>query len=111
MKVTLSLSDQLVAELDELLSFNGHYDRNRLIQKLLRESVAGQKQRHVAHLYRDGKKTLRQCAEILGVDLREMMDILRRLNIPLDGGRFPHNKLALKLLRQGAKTRSLHSSN
>jgi len=111
MKITLSLSDQLVTELDELLSFNGHDDRNRLIQKLLRESVAGQKQRHVAQLYCDGKKTLRQCAEILGVDLRKMMDILRRLNIPLDGGRFPHNKLALKLLRQGAKTQSLHSSD
>jgi len=67
-------------------------------------------QLRVAKLYCCGKKTLRQCAEILGVDLREMMEVLQRLNIPLDGGRFPQNKLALKRLRQKRKSHSLQLS-
>lgn len=111
MKITISLSDRLIEELDELLSHNGRHTRNRLIQKLLRDSIAREKQMRVARLYCNEKKTLRQCAEILGVDLEEMMDILRRLNIPLDGGRFPQNKLALKMLRQGRKRQPLELSS
>ncbi|MCI0697003.1 hypothetical protein L0337_33980 [candidate division KSB1 bacterium] len=111
MKITISLSDRLVEELDELLSHNGRHTRNRLIQKLLRESITREKQLRVAKLYWEGKKTLRQCAEILGIDLEEMMDVLCRFNIPLDGGRFPQNKFALKMLRQGRKSQPLELSS
>jgi len=36
----------------------------------------------VAKLYQKRRKTLRQCAELLNVDLEEMMEILRGFNIP-----------------------------
>ena len=55
---------------------------------------------HVAKLYCHGKKTLRQCAELLGIDLEEVMEVLYKLDIPLDAGGPPFNKPAQKLLRQ-----------
>jgi hypothetical protein len=101
MKMNISLPDTLVAELDGLLPKNGRASRNRMIQKLLRESIQREKQMRVAQLYCKGKKTLRQCAEMLGVDVIEMMDILYNLNISLDcGGRSVQSQLALKIARQ-----------
>jgi len=100
MKITISMPENLIAELDELKNQNGRSNRSRLIQKLLRDSIAREKQARVAQLYVKGKKTLRQCAEILGIDLEEMIDLLRTFNIPLDGGRSPQNKMALKIARQ-----------
>jgi len=57
-------------------------------------------QLRIAHLYCNGKKTLQQCAELLDMDIERMMDVLYKLDIPLDGGRPPFNKPAMKLLRQ-----------
>jgi len=89
-----------MAGLDELKNQNGRSTRSRLIQKLLRDSIAREKQARVAQLYVKGKKTLRQCAEILEIDFEAMIDLLRSLNIPLDDGRSPQNKMALKIARQ-----------
>ena len=100
MKLTISLPDKLIAELDELGSTNGRSKRDRTIQKLLRDSITREKQMRIAKLYCDGKKTLRQCAELLGVELWEFMDILYKLDIPLDAGGPPLNKPGQKLLRQ-----------
>jgi len=36
----------------------------------------------VARLYQNRQKTMRQCVEMLSVDLEEMMDILIELGIP-----------------------------
>jgi hypothetical protein len=101
MKITISLPKTLVAELDELIHQNGRLNRNRIIQKFLRDSVARERQMRVAKLYCKGRKTLRQCAELLGVDLRQMIDILYNLDIPLDGGvHSPQNELTLKSMRE-----------
>jgi len=100
MKIIISMPKPLMAELDELKNQNGRSTRSRLIQKLLRDSLAREKQARVAQLYVKGKKTLRQCAEILEIDLEAMIDLLRGLNIPLDDGRSPQNKMALKIARQ-----------
>jgi len=107
MNITVSLPKTLVAELDSLAPKNGRSRRNYMIQKLLQESITREKQRRVAQLYCKGKKTLRQCAELLGVDLWEMIDIMRDLNIPLDGGCSPQNDMALKIARQ---MRNRHAS-
>ena len=100
MKITISLPDKLISELDELASNNGRSTRDRTIQRLLLDSISREKQWRVAQLYVKGKKTLRQCAELLGIDLEGMMDVLYKLDIPLDGGRPPFNKPAMKLLQQ-----------
>ncbi len=100
MKITISLPEKLISELDELASNNGRSTRDHTIQKLLQDSVSREKQWRVAQLYVKGKKTLRQCASLLGIDLEGMMDVLYKLDIPLDGGRPPFNKPAQKLFRQ-----------
>jgi hypothetical protein len=100
MKITISLPDKLAAELDALTHKNGRSHRTRLIQKLLSDSIAREKRWRVAQLYIKGKKTLRQCADLLGVDLEGMIDILQDLNIPLEVENSPQHKEALKMLRQ-----------
>jgi len=107
MKITISLSDKLAAELDELAQQNGRSNRTRLIQKLLRDSIVREKQWRVAQLYVKGKKTLRQCAELLGVDLEGMIDILYELDIPLELETSPLHQETLQMLRQKRKSQSL----
>ena len=82
-----------------------------MIQKLLRDSITREKQLRVAQLYSKGKKTLRQCAELLEVDLEEMIDILRDLKIPLEADGSPQHKQTLQMLRQGRKSQSLQLSS
>ncbi|MGH7492629.1 MAG: hypothetical protein ACREOO_09560 [bacterium] len=100
MKLKITISDRLVRQMDELFPRNGGSSRERTIQKLLRESLLREKQKRVAKLYYQGKKTLRQCAALLNVELQELMEIFCDLGIPLDGSRSPQNDLALKLLQQ-----------
>jgi len=59
-----------------------------------------EKQIRGVRLFCNGKKTLRQCAELLGVGLEELINIFYKLDIPLDAGGPPFNKPALKLMRQ-----------
>ena len=54
----------------------------------------------MAQLYSKRKKTLRQCAELLGVDLEELMNIFYGLNVPLSDEISPQTRLTLKLIRQ-----------
>ena len=107
MKITISLSDKLAAELDQLTHPNGRLNRTRLIQKLLRDSIMREKKRRVAQLYVKGKKTLRQCAELLEVDLEGMIDMLYELNIPLEVETSPVHQETLKMLREMRKKKSL----
>jgi Arc/MetJ-type ribon-helix-helix transcriptional regulator len=100
MKITISLPGKLAAELDELAEKNGRSSRNHIIRKLLRDSIVREKQWRIAQRYVEGKKTLRQCAELLGVDLEGMINILQDLNIPLEAEDSPQHKLTLKMLRQ-----------
>jgi len=107
MNITISLSDKLAAELDELTHQNGRTNRARLIQKFLRNSIMREKQWRVAQLYVKGKKTLRQCAEPLEVDLEGMIDILHELNVPLEVETSPVHQETLKMLREMRKKKSL----
>jgi len=107
MKIIVSLSDKLAAELDELAYKNGRSNRSRLIQRLLGDSIKREKQWRVAQLYVKGKKTLRQCAELLDVDLEGMIDILQDLKIPLEGDDSPQHKETLKMLRQMRMNKAL----
>lgn len=59
-----------------------------------------ERQKQVAKLYIERKKTLRQCAEFLAVDLEKLMNIFFELNVPLSDEHSPQSRLALKLLRE-----------
>lgn len=70
-----------------------------------------EKQLRVAKLYCEEKKTLRQCAELMEVDLENMIDILRDLNIPLEVDSSPQHKQTLKMLRLIRKSHTRRSNN
>lgn len=55
----------------------------KLIELGLERAEREDRERRVAEAYRNGKLTLRQCAELLGVDYYRMDQILSELGIPV----------------------------
>ena len=81
MNQTFTLPASLVNDIDMLKRNWGLDDIEATIKHLLKLAVAREKKIFVAQLYQNRQKTLRQCAEILNVELEEMMDILIELGI------------------------------
>ncbi len=84
MTETIALTQSLRAEVHALTRNLGFKTPEATIHYLLNNAIQNEKRLHVARLYQQGQKTLRQCAELLHVDLEEMIDILRDFRIPLD---------------------------
>ena len=84
MSQTFTLPKNLVDEIDILRHDLGFGDREATIQYLLQTAIASERKLLVARLYHHHRKTLRQCAEMLNVDLEEMIDTLRELEIPFN---------------------------
>jgi len=82
MTQTFTLPANLVHDIDMLKHNWGLDDIEATIKHLLNLAVAREKKIFVVQLYQNRQKTLRQCAEILNVELEEMMDILIELGIP-----------------------------
>ena len=81
MKQTFTLSPNLVNEIVALRRDLGFDNVDSTIQYLLRNAVDRERKLIVTRLYKNDQKTMRQCAELLGVDLEEMIDILREFNV------------------------------
>lgn len=54
------------------------------VQYLLQNAVAKEKKLLVLRMYQNHQKTLRQCAELLHIDLEEMIDTMRDFRIPFN---------------------------
>jgi len=61
---------------------------------------AEERELRVARLYQRGRKTLRQCAEMLGTDVEGMMNILREFSIPLSNGSAADILKNLQMIRE-----------
>ena len=55
-------------------------DRSTLIKEFIEDGL----QRRVVHLYQRGKLTARRSAEILGIRLREFLELLEREGVPVN---------------------------
>ncbi|MDH7477179.1 MAG: UPF0175 family protein [Candidatus Bathyarchaeota archaeon] len=55
-------------------------DRSTLIKEFIEDGL----QRRVVHLYQRGKLTARRSAEILGIRLREFLELLEREDVPVN---------------------------
>jgi predicted HTH domain antitoxin len=55
-------------------------DRSTLIKEFIEDGL----QRRVVHLYQRGKLTARRAAEILGIRLREFLELLEREGVPVN---------------------------
>lgn len=63
-------------------------------------NIENERKLRVARLYQKGRKTLRQCAEMLGTDVEGMMKILYDLDIPLSNGSADDIFKSLKMMRE-----------
>ena len=100
MNHTFTLPKNLLDDIEALKRNLGMNNVDTTIKYLLKNAVVREKKLLVARLYQDRRKTLRQCAEMLNVDLEEMMNILRDFRIP-----FGQDDLAqqLKIVKKLAK--------
>lgn len=81
MNSTFTLSKELIDPIDGLRRDLGFDNVDATIQYLLRNAVDRERKLIVTRMYQNDQKTMRQCAELLGVDLEEMMNILREFKV------------------------------
>jgi len=81
MKQTFTLPSTLAADIETLKHDLGLKNLEATIRHLLQSAIAREKKHVVVRLYQKRQKTMRQCAELLNVDLEEMIDILRDFNV------------------------------
>lgn len=82
MNQTFTLPENLIEEIDILKNDLGFGDVEATIQYLLQNALASERKVLVARLYHNRQKTMRQCAEMLKIDLEQMTEILQELEIP-----------------------------
>ncbi|MEK7729850.1 MAG: hypothetical protein AAB354_15690 [candidate division KSB1 bacterium] len=85
MNKTIVLPQQLHDEVRALTRELGFTNFEAAVCFLLQSAVLSERIMFVVRLYQNNKKTLRQCAELLEVDLEGMIDILCALRIPFNG--------------------------
>lgn len=79
--VSSRVEREIVEELEKISKKRG-VDRSVVIREMLREGVREFKLREALELLRERKITVWRAAEIAGVTYREILDGLRRYNIP-----------------------------
>jgi predicted HTH domain antitoxin len=70
----------------EMLSKEFHTDRTEIVKELIREGLKLKLKKRALELYANRKVTLQKAAEMMGVSIWEMLDVLRREEIHLDYG-------------------------
>jgi len=100
MNITITLPKHAIAEVDALAKEKKNISRKRTLRKLVLQSLETERKRRIARLYQRGRKTLRQCAEMLGTDVEGMMKILYDLDIPLSNGSADDFLKNLKMIRE-----------
>lgn len=82
MNQTFTLPENLVEEIGILKNDLGFGDVEATVQYLLQNALAAERKVLVARLYHNRQKTMHQCAEMLKIDLEQMIEILQELEIP-----------------------------
>jgi len=100
MNVTIDLPKDVLTEVDALTKKKKFVNRKQTLRSLVLQSLEKERKLQVAKLYQKRRKTLRQCAELLSVDLEEMMEILRGFNIPLSDGSADDIFKSLQMMRE-----------
>lgn len=100
MNVTITLPKDVIAEVDAVTKEKKFLNRKQTIRSLVLDSLEKERKLRVAKLYQKRRKTLRQCAEMLDVDIEEMMEILRECNVPLSNGSADDIFKSLKMMRE-----------
>ncbi len=80
-QINLRVSDELVSDLDALAE-QERASRIDLARQILLEGIANRKRSLALRLYREGKVSKSRAAEIAGISLWEMMDLIDQAALP-----------------------------
>jgi len=83
---TIRLSSEIDKEIEFLISFEDT-DKSKFIRELLILGIKEKKIRKSLKLYSEGKISLWKAANLAGVSLWKMMEILKEKKIPLQYGK------------------------
>ena len=81
-RINATIDRQLLRRLDEY-SLRYQEDRSTAVRQLLAFALREKNKNKALQAYKKGRLTIRQCAELLGVDYYEMNDLLSEANIPI----------------------------
>lgn len=80
-QINLRVPSRIASDLD-VLARQEHASRIDLARQILLEGIAARKRDLALRLYRDGKVSKSRAAEIAGISLWEMMDLLDQTALP-----------------------------
>ena len=75
--ITTRVEEKLLQEIDQL-SKDNQMDRATFLRNLIVEGVSIEKGKKVLKMYKDGKISMAKSAEMLDIDLWQMIDIIKR---------------------------------
>ena len=81
-KINATIDRELLRRLDEY-SLRYQEGRSTAIRQLLAFALREKNKSKALQAYKEGRLTIRQCAELIGVDYYEMNDLLSEANIPI----------------------------
>jgi len=84
-KISAAFEPAILKQVDAYAS-NKYTDRSSAIQQLVSYALSEIKKKEAVQAYREGRMTIRQCADMLGVDYFEMNEILNMENVPIING-------------------------
>jgi Arc/MetJ-type ribon-helix-helix transcriptional regulator len=81
-RVNVTMDEQLLERVDSFAKEN-YEDRSTAIRQLLAFALTERNKKKVLEGYADGRLTLREAAELLGVDYWELQSILAEAGVPV----------------------------
>jgi predicted HTH domain antitoxin len=97
-KISARFDPALLKRVDAYAS-KRYTDRSSAIQQLVSFALREIK-KEALQAYREGRMTIRQCADMLGVDYFEMDEILNSENVPIITGLDPDEETLLPRLKE-----------
>lgn len=81
--VSTRIEEKILAEIDEL-SNEKQMDRASLLRNLIVEGLTIERKKRVLNMYKERRISLAKAAELLGIDLWQMIDIIKEESLYLD---------------------------
>ena len=84
-EITAFVDNNVLSGID-ILSREFHRNRTEIVNELIREGLKLELKKRAIEYYKNRKVTLQKAAEMMGVSIWEMLDILKQEDLHLDYG-------------------------
>ncbi len=81
--VTTRVPDSTLQEID-MFTAERHTDRSTMLRSLIEEGLAKERKEKVLSTYREHKISIQRAAELLGIHITEMIELIQREGLYLD---------------------------